>query len=149
MKRCPQCNRLEPDDTLGYCRADGTTLISDSGSVSAESGTVKFSSASVSSEIQTSVLPQTITDAGISPPSAQMAALLTPLLPKNTGKLSKPKPRKAVVATAAVIALALFANAYLYWPPGETPRPTPPLPHHPFHNISTDPHSHILSPSLT
>ncbi|MCM3905202.1 MAG: hypothetical protein ND866_26195 [Pyrinomonadaceae bacterium] len=66
MKRCPQCNRLEPDDTLGYCRADGTALISDSGPVSAEVGTVRFAPAPVSSEIETTVLTQTITDAGVS-----------------------------------------------------------------------------------
>ncbi len=30
MKRCPQCNRVETDDALGYCRVDGTALTSDS-----------------------------------------------------------------------------------------------------------------------
>ena len=34
MKRCPQCNRVENDDALTFCRADGTPLVSDSGSVS-------------------------------------------------------------------------------------------------------------------
>ena len=28
MKRCPQCNRVESDETLKFCRADGTPLIS-------------------------------------------------------------------------------------------------------------------------
>jgi eukaryotic-like serine/threonine-protein kinase len=28
MKRCPQCNRIETDDALVYCRADGTRLVS-------------------------------------------------------------------------------------------------------------------------
>jgi len=27
MKRCPQCNRVETDDALVYCRADGTPLV--------------------------------------------------------------------------------------------------------------------------
>lgn len=40
MKRCPQCNRVEPDDTLAFCRADGTALISDSGPVGADAGTI-------------------------------------------------------------------------------------------------------------
>jgi hypothetical protein len=44
---------------------DGTPLISGSGLVSAETGTAKFASAPVSSEIETSFLPQTITNAGI------------------------------------------------------------------------------------
>ena len=33
MKRCPQCSRVETDDTLGFCRVDGVRLI-DSGSLS-------------------------------------------------------------------------------------------------------------------
>ena len=27
MKRCPQCNRVETDDALAYCRVDGALLI--------------------------------------------------------------------------------------------------------------------------
>lgn len=27
MKRCPRCNRVETDDSLIYCRADGAPLI--------------------------------------------------------------------------------------------------------------------------
>ena len=30
MKRCPQCHRIETDDALAFCRADGTRLIADS-----------------------------------------------------------------------------------------------------------------------
>jgi len=41
-------------------------LIIESGPVNAESGTVRFGSAPVSNEIETSVPPQAITDAGIS-----------------------------------------------------------------------------------
>src|SRR6266536_1438152 len=29
MKRCPHCNRVETDDALASCRADGTRLIAD------------------------------------------------------------------------------------------------------------------------
>src|SRR5437867_49335 len=47
MKRCPQCNRVESDDALVYCRADGTALISDSGSFSGDAGTAKFGSVAV------------------------------------------------------------------------------------------------------
>ena len=39
MKRCPACKRVEPDDALTFCRADGTPLVSDSGSVGDETGT--------------------------------------------------------------------------------------------------------------
>lgn len=30
MKRCPRCQRVEPDDALTYCRVDGTQLVNDS-----------------------------------------------------------------------------------------------------------------------
>jgi hypothetical protein len=45
MKRCPQCNRVETDHALVYCRVDGTALVSDSGVVNLDSGTAKFGSA--------------------------------------------------------------------------------------------------------
>jgi len=32
MKRCPQCNRVEADDALAFCRVDGAALVSDSAS---------------------------------------------------------------------------------------------------------------------
>lgn len=53
MKRCPHCNRVESDAALVYYRADGTALISDSGSVSGDAGTVKFGAGGVSAEIET------------------------------------------------------------------------------------------------
>src|SRR5215510_16086468 len=30
MKRCPQCNRVESDETLKFCRNDGAVLVEDS-----------------------------------------------------------------------------------------------------------------------
>jgi len=29
MKRCPQCNRIETDEALKFCRVDGATLVDD------------------------------------------------------------------------------------------------------------------------
>ena len=118
MKRCPQCNRVETGDTLAFCRADGTALINDSGSVSADAGTVKFASGPVSSEIETSVLPQVITDAGINRPTAPTTVLPTPLTGENTRALSKLKRRKAITAMASLIAVVLITGAYFYWPRG-------------------------------
>lgn len=145
MKLCPQCHRVEPDDNLGYCRVDGTALINDSGPVSAEAGTVKFGSTAGSSEIQTSVLPQTITDASISRPTV----LPTPLLPRSTGELTKPKRRKATVAVAAVIALALFAGGYLYRPRGKNNAQIESIAVMPFLNESHNPELEYLSDGMT
>lgn len=55
MKRCPQCNRAEPNDTLAFCRADGTPLVADSQSIGNEANTARFGSAT--SEARTGILP--------------------------------------------------------------------------------------------
>jgi len=149
MKRCPQCNRLEPDETLGFCRADGTPLISHSGPLSAEAGTVKFTSAPVSNEIKTSVLPQAITSAGITQPTAQTTVLPTPLPSQNTRELSKPKRRKAIVAMAAVFAVALIAGFYLYWPRGKNTAQIESIAVMPFVNESGNPELEYLSDGMT
>jgi hypothetical protein len=55
MKRCPQCNRVETDDALVFCRADGSALANDSSSLNTEAGTAKLTS--VTTESETSILP--------------------------------------------------------------------------------------------
>ncbi|HEX7295225.1 MAG TPA: hypothetical protein VF251_05690, partial [Pyrinomonadaceae bacterium] len=55
MKRCPRCNRVETDGALAFCRADGTPLVNESRSISEDIGTVRFDSASVATEVPTSV----------------------------------------------------------------------------------------------
>src|SRR5260370_28822430 len=114
MKRCPQCNRLEPDDRLGYCRADGTVLISDSGSFSGEVGTMKFGSAPVSSEIETSVLPYTTTA-----PAIDRATGPTTLMPAQTlgttHELRKPKRLRVVIPLAAMALVVIAIAGYSYF----------------------------------
>lgn len=94
MKRCPQCNRVETDHALVYCRVDGAALISDSGAVGA-----------ASTEIETSILPHR-TDADINRPTAP-----TTVLPESTSgttrNLEKPKRRKTIVVVAIIAAVAL------------------------------------------
>jgi TolB-like protein/Tfp pilus assembly protein PilF len=149
MKRCPACKRVETDDTLAFCRADGTALISDSGRVSVETGTVRFDSAPVSSEIETSVLPQTITDAGISRPTAPTTVLPAQHNHENTGELSKPKRRKAIVAMASLIAVALIAGVYLYWPREKKATPIQSIAVMPFVNESGNADVEYLSDGMT
>ena len=62
MKRCPQCNRVETDDSLVFCRTDGMSLFSDSLSFSGEAGTARLGSNAT--EVETSLLPQAVTDPG-------------------------------------------------------------------------------------
>jgi TolB-like protein/Tfp pilus assembly protein PilF len=115
MKRCPACKRVETDDALVFCRADGTALVSDSGSVSAEIGTVKFNSSPVASEVETSVLPQPATDAGISRPTAPTTVLDRQQATGRTRELGKPKRTKAVIfLVATVFIMAIAVSAYFY-----------------------------------
>src|SRR5437660_523128 len=118
MKRCPQCNRVETDDALGFCRADGTALISDSGSFSGDSGTAKFGSGAVSSEIETSILPHT-TDAAMNRAMAPTTVLAVQQTVPSTNTLTKPKRRKTGIAIILIVtavvaaASAIVVNSYL------------------------------------
>ena len=102
MKRCPKCNRVENDDALAYCRADGTALITDSGKVSSDVGTARFGSTPVSSEIETSILPHR-TDADASHQIAPTTGLKQN---KSWGLL--------VIVAAIIIGFGLAAVGFSY-----------------------------------
>src|SRR6266581_646020 len=116
MKRCPACKRVEPDDALTFCRADGTALISESGPVNTNAGTVRFGSASGASEIETSVLPHPTTNADMSRDTGSTTVLdHRQHTISRTGELGRPKRTKAIVFVgAAVLILAIAASAYFY-----------------------------------
>src|SRR5262245_33059065 len=89
MKRCPQCNRVETDEALKFCRVDGATLVSDSSALADESGTARLGSGSVGAEIETSILPHAHpqeTDANINRATAP-TTVLPPQVGITTGKL--------------------------------------------------------------
>ena len=113
MKRCPTCNRFEADDVLAFCRADGTALVSDSGSVSGDAGTMKFGVAPVSSEIETSILPHT-TDAGPIRPTAPTTVLPAQSL-GTTQELSRPKRLRVVLPLAALAIVIITVAGYFYF----------------------------------
>ena len=118
MKRCPQCNRVETDDALVYCRVDGTALITDSGAISRDAGTVKFGSGEASGEIETSILPHTSTVPEINRPTGPTTVLPAQPSPSTTRDLTKPKRRTAiaiaVIVTAVVAATsAIVVDSYL------------------------------------
>jgi len=114
MKRCPRCHRAENDDTLASCRADGTPLVSDSGPVNADAGTAKFGSGSVSSEIETSILPHTSTTPEINRATAPTTVLPAQQPPSTTRELTKPKRGRVAIAIVLLIALAIAIGGYLY-----------------------------------
>ena len=116
MKRCPQCNRVETDDALVYCRADGTALINESGAVADDERTAKFGSPGLSSEVETNILPNQ-TNAELARTTAQTTVLPAPTS-GSTGSPTQTKSSRnkiiiAVILTALVAAAtAIVVNSY-------------------------------------
>src|SRR5262245_59221373 len=116
MKRCPQCNRVETDEALKFCRVDGTTLISDSSGIGSEGGTAQLGSADAS-EVHTSILPQN-TDANIDRATAPTTVLPAQQAATRTSDLSEPKSRRTTVAIVVVVTAviagitAIAVNSY-------------------------------------
>lgn len=109
MKRCPQCNRVETDEALKFCRVDGATLINDSSSIGHEAGTAQLGSHPDPGEVHTSILPHT-TSAGMNRETAPRTVLQPTPDPIQTRELSKPKRRKAVIAVAVIVTAVVAAT---------------------------------------
>src|SRR5262252_8204870 len=114
MKRCPQCNRVETDEGLKFCRIDGTTLVNDSSSTSSEMGTAQLGVSPDASEVHTSILPHR-TDANINRGTASTTVLPAQGAPGVTRELNKPKRRTIVSGIVAFIVLAMIIGGYFYF----------------------------------
>src|SRR5688500_20280678 len=96
MKRCPQCNRIENDNALAFCRVDGAPLITGPRADS-ENTTSIFDSTAPSSESTTrNFSPQT--NEGISRTTGPTTALPRQHLPSQTRPLTKPAPPTLLLA---------------------------------------------------
>ncbi|PWT88217.1 MAG: hypothetical protein C5B55_13500 [Blastocatellia bacterium] len=108
MKRCPQCNRVEVDEALKFCRVDGATLIADSSLVGSEAGTARLGSTGDASEVHTSILQhdtQTNVNRATGP-----TTVLPPQQSANTFRLgSTTILRKGPIAAAIAILLVVVA----------------------------------------
>jgi TolB-like protein/Tfp pilus assembly protein PilF len=110
MKRCPRCHRVEPDDSLAFCRADGTSLVSDSQPFTSEAGTARLGLPAT--EMDTSLLPHA-TAANVNRPTGPTTALPAPTSP-GTKELAKPKVNWVAIVSVALVAAAISFGAYLY-----------------------------------
>jgi len=110
MRRCPQCHRVEADDTLAFCRADGSPL------------------AEFSSEVETSLLPHAVTDPGHARSTGPTTVLPQSDAQSTTNELKDiASPRSHVASTrnsliagaiGVVLVTALGVGSYLKygWP---------------------------------
>lgn len=114
MKRCPQCNRVETDETLKFCRVDGATLISDSGSVGGEVGTANLDSPTDASEVHTSILPHTSTTPEINRSTGPTTVLPVPGA-STTQELNKSKRLRIVLLLALVAIVGIAIAGYFYF----------------------------------
>jgi TolB-like protein/Tfp pilus assembly protein PilF len=114
MKRCPACNRAETDDALAFCRADGTALISDSGSITGDASTARFDSAAVSSEIETSALPHA-TSPEVNRVISPTTALPVHPSPDRTREFSKSRRRGLVIAMVGLGLIVIVVAGYFYF----------------------------------
>ena len=110
MKRCPQCNRLETDEALKFCRIDGAPLVSDSSAIATESGTVQLGSSPDASEVHTNILPHA-TDANINRETARTTALPAQSTPGTTSELSTRKRRKTAIVIAVIVTAIVAATS--------------------------------------
>ena len=111
MKRCPQCNRVETDDSLGFCRADGTPLVDESASGTNETGTAQL--ASLGAEVETSLLPHTPAP-NVNPGTGPTTVLTAPTQSNRTRRLTTSKRSWKLIALVVLI-IAVGAAAFLYF----------------------------------
>ncbi len=153
MKRCPQCNRVEADAALTFCRIDGTPLVRESGAVSESAGTLKFGSPPVAGDTDTRILPQagaaTPTDETSQRPTAPTTVLDARRASDETQELSKRKSRTGIVIAAAIMVAALAASAYFYLSRGRHAAAKNSIAVLPFANASGDPNMEYLSDGIT
>ena len=145
MKRCPQCNRVETDDSLVFCRTDGASLVSDSLPLPGEAGTTRFGTAPT--EVETSILPHA-TDANVGRSTGPTTVLPSAMASTGTRELTKPKRSWVAILLVVLVAATACVGGYFYFT-GKTSHTIHSIAVMPFVNESGNPEIEYLSDGMT
>jgi TolB-like protein/Tfp pilus assembly protein PilF len=109
MKRCPQCNRVETDDALVYCRADGAALVTESSPLASEAGTAQL--AGDANEVDTSILPHN-TEVNVSRSTGPTTVLAAPSAPPTNALVGSRSNRRGLLGIVAVLVIAAAIGGF-------------------------------------
>jgi len=152
MKRCPQCNRLESDETLIFCRTDGARLVADTGS--AELKTRNLGDATVETE-STRLLPR---HTGGESPHVTSPSTRSLHAPVASAHLQPPAARMGwrrigviigIVFALVFVPIAIIAGLVAYRHARNTEVAIESIAVLPFENTAHDPNADYLTDGLT